>query len=292
MPRAFDHLVLGTNDLEALAHRFAGLGFQIGARNRHPWGTENRLIQLADHTFLELITVGEGSQIAPHAGRAFSFGATVAAGIARGVGLSMLALASADARADSLAFERAGLGAFDPFHFERKGQRPDGSEIHVAFTLAFAREQASPDTTFFVCQQHFPQNFWQPALQVHPNGAVALTRVTLVAENPSDHHIALAEIAGTREMRAISSGIVVPCGQASLEILTPEGFRFAYGCEAVVGQGAGFAGFTVGLRTMDGFAERLAQAGEQTLAVPGGITLPPQDGFRTAIRFERVGGVS
>ena len=53
---------------------YTRLGFQVGARNRHPWGTENRLIQFRS-SFLELITVADAGQVPPHAHGFFSFGA-------------------------------------------------------------------------------------------------------------------------------------------------------------------------------------------------------------------------
>ena len=56
--RGLDHLVLGVRDLEADAAFCEALGFTVGARNRHPWGTHNRIIQFPG-SFLELITVGE-----------------------------------------------------------------------------------------------------------------------------------------------------------------------------------------------------------------------------------------
>jgi catechol 2,3-dioxygenase-like lactoylglutathione lyase family enzyme len=42
MPRAIDHLVIAARDLEAQAAFYRRLGFQVGTRNRHPWGTENQ----------------------------------------------------------------------------------------------------------------------------------------------------------------------------------------------------------------------------------------------------------
>ena len=39
-PRPLDHLVLAVRDLDAAAAFYRALGFQVGARNRHPWGTE------------------------------------------------------------------------------------------------------------------------------------------------------------------------------------------------------------------------------------------------------------
>ena len=64
--RRIDHLVLAVHDLEAAAALYTKLGFQVGARNRHPWGTENRLVQFGS-SFIELITVGQNPEtIAPH----------------------------------------------------------------------------------------------------------------------------------------------------------------------------------------------------------------------------------
>ncbi len=237
-PRPLDHLVIGTNDLDQLAGEFEALGFRVGQRNRHPWGTENRLIQLADETFLELITVGEGAQVPPHQPGHFSFGAFVAEGIERQPGLSMMVLKSADAKADARRFATDGVGSFAPFDFARKGVKADGTEVEVAFTLAFAHTRDLAECGFFVCQQHFPENFWSPAMQQHPNGASGISRVTLVAENPSDHHVFLSAFTSSREMRATSTGISVPCGQALVEIVTPETFRFIYGMEARSGRPA------------------------------------------------------
>ena len=57
------------------------------------------------------------------------------------------------------------------FDFEREGRRPDGTPIKVAFSLAFASDPAAPDIGFFTCQHRYPENFWNPAFQVHPNTA-------------------------------------------------------------------------------------------------------------------------
>ena len=59
MPRAVDHLVIAAHDLPAQAALYRRLGFQVGARNRHPWGTENHIVQF-DGAFLELIGLGDG----------------------------------------------------------------------------------------------------------------------------------------------------------------------------------------------------------------------------------------
>src|SRR6476646_166353 len=99
MPRGLDHLVLAVRDLDAAGRTYEAMGFTVGARNRHPWGTENRIVQFPG-VFLELITVGKGAEIAPHAPGSFSFGAFVRDRLAEGEGFAMLVLESHDAAAD------------------------------------------------------------------------------------------------------------------------------------------------------------------------------------------------
>lgn len=284
--RAIDHLVLGTTDLDALGARFEALGFRIGARNRHPWGTENRIIQLGDESFLELISVGENAEIPPHQAGHFSFGAFVRDAIARAPGLSMLALKGSDAKADAAHFAHEGIGTFAPFHFGRKGKRPDGSEVEVAFTLAFAHERTMPDCGFFTCQQHFPQNFWAGAMQQHPNGTTGISRVTMVAENPSDHHVFLSSFAGSREMQANSSGIAMICGHGLFEIISEETFRFTYGVMPPAGEGPRFAGFSIAMPSAAATAAHAVKLGLDIAQCPGGFTLVSRPDFSTAIRIE------
>ena len=185
-PRSIDHLVLAVHDLEDAADCYTRMGFQVGARNRHPWGTENRLIQFRS-SFLELITVADAEQIPPHAHGFFSFGAFVADYLTKREGLVMLALDSSDATADAAQFAREGIAEFQPFFFERTGRQPDGTQTRVAFSLAFARDERLPDAAFFVCQQHYHGAFWNPLLQRHPNRADLTAGVTLDVESPEDH---------------------------------------------------------------------------------------------------------
>ena len=60
--RGIDHLVLCVNDLELCAAFYRQLGFTTTPRARHPWGTDNCLIQLAG-SFIELLAVSRPSLI-------------------------------------------------------------------------------------------------------------------------------------------------------------------------------------------------------------------------------------
>lgn len=230
-PRPLDHLVLAARDLAAQAELYRRLGFQVGARNRHPWGTENHIVQF-DGAFFELISTGgdfhRATDSDPHV---FSFAGHVADYLARREGFAMLVLRSQDAKADAAHYKHVGIGDFAPFHFERRGRKPDGSETKVAFTLAFAQSKLIPDADFFVCQQHYPENFWNPAFQQHPNGVTRIAGIVMTAENPSDHGEFLSHFSGQREMVATSMGLEIDLGGKGghIDVLTELAFRFRFG---------------------------------------------------------------
>lgn len=193
--RRIDHAVVAVRDLDAAAAVYEQLGFKVGARNRHPWGTENRLIQFRS-SFIELITVGADAAIPEHAEGRFSFGAFVRDFLRKREGMAMLALDSNDATSDAVLFARSGIGSFEPFFFERRGRRADGSETHVAFTLAFAVDARGTEAGFFVCQQHHPENFWNPSFQRHGNGALDIIAVGMSAADVSSHQSFLEAFSG------------------------------------------------------------------------------------------------
>lgn len=284
--RSLDHLVLGVRDLDAAARFYERLGFLVGARNRHPWGTENRIVQFPG-TFLELITVGEGAEPPPHRPRRFSFGAFVRAALARREGVSMAVLESHDAKADAAAFRAAGAGDFEPFSFERKGRRPDGTELRIAFTLAFARDRAAPRCGFFTCQQHAPQNFWNPAFQSHPNGATGLAAIAMLAENPTDHHIFLEAFTGQRSPQSSSLGVIAHLPRGRFELLTPRAAADLYGERSFARLAAPrFVGFAVAVKDLSALERRLVDAGIPARRVGARLVVPPAAAFGAAIAFE------
>src|SRR3954468_4008380 len=110
MPRALDHLVIAFRDLEAAAGRYRALGFQVGPRNRHPWGTENHIVQF-DGVFLELIGLGAGFAAPAPGDPVAPFAGFIAEYLERREGIAMMVLRSDDAEADRRAFAQGGLGA-------------------------------------------------------------------------------------------------------------------------------------------------------------------------------------
>jgi Glyoxalase-like domain len=255
MPRAIDHVVIPTLDLAAQATLYRRLGFQVGARNRHPWGTENHIVQF-DGAFLELIGLGEGFEAPASDPRVFSFARFVAEFLARREGLAMLVLRSSDAEADRRAFVAKGLGNFQRFDFARRAQRPDGASVDVAFSLAFASCAALPQTGFFVCQQHFPENFWSREAQVHPNGASAISGVVITHEAPGEIVEFLSGFVDAPP-KPIAGGFSV----ASIECLTPDAFSRRFGAGAPGAEGHGLAATRIAVADIAATATFLAERG-------------------------------
>ena len=125
----------------------------------------------------------------------------------------MLILNSSNAVDDARSFEAAGIGGPKVFDFAREGTKPDGTPVKLAFSLAFARDPASPNVRFAVCQHHFPENFWDPAFQTHSNGARAVPGVAMVADNPTDHHIFLKAFTGASDLNSSSIGVKARTGE-------------------------------------------------------------------------------
>jgi hypothetical protein len=289
MPRAIDHVVHASRDLAAQAEFYRKLGFALGARNHHPWGTENHIIQFADH-FIELISRGPGFRapvdLDPHT---FSFAGFVSQQLEKSEGVSMLALASQDAAADRKQFKLAGLGDFEKFHFERKGKRADGADSHVAFTLAFAHSKLMSDIGFFTCQQHFPEEFYSASLQNHANGAVGVCGVVLVAENPAAHGAFLSGVTGQRDMLATSLGIDLEVAdEQSLEILTEAAFiqKFGVGLLDRPVRSTHVGAIRIAVSDLGACAEIFEDNGVPHQVFGHRLLVPPQNAFGVALAFE------
>ncbi len=285
MSRRIDHLVIAVRDLDGAADFYRRLGFQVGARNRHPWGTENRLVQFPS-AFLELITVGEGAQILPHREGHFSFGGFVRDYLKEREGLAMLVLDSQDAKADAAFFAERSIGAFEPFHFERTGRKPDGSETKVAFSLAFAADENAPKAGFFVCQQHFPENFWNPAFQVHENGATGLAAVALAAPEPDRCKQFLMAFTGIIPTSPALHDLSFRLADAHLDVMTPDDAAENYvSVEAELDQPS-FVAFTVRVEDVLVLSRRLDAAEVPYQHVGSRLVVPASAASGVAIAFE------
>ncbi|THD70087.1 MAG: VOC family protein [Bradyrhizobium sp.] len=288
MPHGLDHIVHAVRDLDAAAEFYRRAGFTVGARNRHAWGTHNRIVQL-QNCFIEILEVAEPEKIVPHGEGSFSFGAFNRDFLASSEGFSMLILNSRDTNEDARAFEAAGIGGFRLFDFAREGERPDGRPVKLAFSLAFVRDPASPNLGFAVCQHHFPENFWDPPFQAHANGARAVPGVAMVAENPSDHHIFLKAFTGASDLHSSSIGVKARTENGDVEIMEPVSFRDQFGVSPMV-RGEGMTLNALRL-AVDDIAQAEAlhrQNGIVSRRDVGRLIVPPDVAHGATLIFETV----
>ena len=229
MARGLDHLAHAVRDLDAGAALYRSLGFTVGARNRHPWGTHNNIVQFPG-CFIELLTLAEPEKLGDD-GFSKLFGAYTGDFLKRHEGLSLLILQSEDAAADEAAFRDVGIAASDTMRFEREGKRPDGTAVKVAFSLAFAEDKLASDIHFATCQQHYPENFWNPAFQKHANSASGVAGVVAVAGEPERHRAFMQAFAGA-DATGSGDGFGMATPRGTIEVVTPKTFVARYGVAA------------------------------------------------------------
>lgn len=289
MARGLDHIVHAVRDLDAAADFYRGLGFTVSARNSHPWGTHNHIVQL-NGFFIEILGIGDAQVLtreAQQGGIARAFGAFNRDFLARGQGFSTLILESDDIQEDVAALASAGIGNSPAQSFSRQAALPDGSQATVGFSLGFARDELSPRTAFAVMQQANPDAFWNASLQDHSNTVNHVAGVVLVADNPADHHVFLTAFSGQRSLRSTSMGIAAHTPRGIIEIIEPVGFRDRFGVDVTSpDQGAVLAGLRLTAPDAQVLESRLSSAGTPFMQRPGALVIPPQAAFGATLIFE------
>ena len=282
-----DHIVFSVHDLDAAADDCARLGFTATPRAHHPWGTDNRLVQFSGANFIELVEVAHPELIQEHQPDRdppwFSFGAFNRDFLCDASGMSMMVLASTDAKADHARFRAAGLWEFERFGFERKAPQVDGTSLDVAFELAHTALPGTTHAGFFTCHNKFPENFWKPEFQRHANGATAIVEAVLVAPVPADLNQAAAAYAGS-QAAAIDGGFRVPCGDHALTILDPAAAERRFG--ELVGDGPAIRFIAMGIEigSIDA-VESLTVEGDRPQRAGGRLTITPAGLGGTILEF-------
>ncbi|MFS8038526.1 VOC family protein [Xanthobacter sp. AM11] len=286
MRRGLDHVVHLVRDLDAAGEIYDLLGFTVGSRNRHPWGTENRIVQMPGF-FIELLQIADPASIPPDGETSYSFGAFNAKFLERaGEGLSMLALEGTNPAAEKTEFDAAGFGGFDTFAFARKARRPDGQELDVGFTLAFARDPQGPDLGAFTCTQSQPDNFWSPDLQRHSNQTVGVAGVVLVTDAPARAQTFVEALAGVPLQRAVDEWFVAQTPRGSIDVMTRGLFSERFGVPAPGMEGLRLAAVRVFTTGAPQLRRALAARRMVEEAVEGIVVVPPRAALGATLVFE------
>lgn len=285
MARGLDHIVHAVSDLDAAADFYRRCGFQVGARNRHPWGTHNHIVQLPGF-FIEILTVGEPEKLGED-GLSLLFGVFNRDAIRRGDGFSMLVVESGDIDADVADYARSGIGCSPALPFSRQAKLPDGSTATVGFSLAFARDPQSPTARFAACRQQNPEAFWTTAYQRHANGASAVAGVVLVARRPGDHAQFLRDLTGSDHIDTRLAGLTLHTPRGEIEVEEPAAFGDRAGALPEGGEGMIIAGLRIAVDSLDALEHRLRGHNLPTHRAGACLVVPPQAAYGTTLIFEQ-----
>lgn len=285
--KGIDHLVLCVDDLDEAAARYGAMGFTCTPRAIHPFGTMNQLVQF-DGSFLELLTVRDPEAIPAHGDTHFSFAAFNRDFLHESEGFSMLVLDSDDARADQRRFEERGITRYDPFDFQRKARLPDGEEVAVGFSLAFAFHEAMGRAGFFVCQQSAPQHFWKREYQIHANGAQGIGDVLMLGEDPKAYADFFSAFTGVEPHALSDDEIAFRLSRGGVRMLSPRAWDVHYPAAFApdFSQGPCFAGYVVAVSDLGRAGECLDDGHIAYMRDGGRLIVAPDEAFNTMILFE------
>jgi catechol 2,3-dioxygenase-like lactoylglutathione lyase family enzyme len=170
----FDHAVIGVRDLEAARAAWRRLGFVVTPRGRHVgWGTANYCMMFGA-TYTELLGIVEPAE--PVNGLDTRL-------VTAGEGLLSLALATKDADAAHRDWLAAGLALTPPESLSRELKLSDGA-VMPRFRLLHLPKETIPGLGLFLTQHLTPDLIRQPDWLTHPNGALDLQSVTVLADDP------------------------------------------------------------------------------------------------------------
>lgn len=211
-----DHVGIVGRDLDALAAVFADLGFCLTPLARHAGGrTGNRCIMFRDGGYLELVaTVNGGTS------------ATLDRFLGRYPGIHILALGIDDTTAAAERLRRAGIDA----HADRTERSTDDSDPaapHVAFDLLTPPDP--PEGRVHLIHHLTPGAMWQARFLAHPNQAIRLEEVIMVAPVPAETAACLSVLAGRPVQPDPAGGFVLPLKSGRVRILPAESWTMLSG---------------------------------------------------------------
>ena len=218
MAHQLDHVVFNTRfETDDAAHLFEGLGFQLTPRGFHPTlGSINHLM-VFEHDYLELIGLPPGGAIVRQEL------------IDSPTGINGLVFASKDATATREDAVDRGFDAQPVQNFSRP-LVIDGAEHEASFSaVRLALDSFAAGRVYF-CQHRTPELIWRREWMAHPNGATAITELTIASGDPvatCEHYARLGDIAGDFKLTVVDAAALADRFGELAEIGADRPERFA-----------------------------------------------------------------
>lgn len=144
------------------------------------------------------------------------------AALAGYAGVHLAALAVADAGAAHRRLEAAGFPMRPLVRFQRPVDTASGPGI-AAFTVARPQRGAMAEGRIQVLTHRTEHTVWQRRWLSHPNGALGLTDLVIVAADPAEAAARFARFTG-RPPRTTAAGRSLPLDRGRIEIMTGPAF--------------------------------------------------------------------
>lgn len=170
MLQAIDHIVIVVNDLEQAAKDYEQLGFTVVPGGKHPVGSHNALIALADGSYIEIIAFYR--EAPDH--RWWD-------PLKKGERLVDFCMQTDDLKGDTLKLRAAGVEINDPVPWSRT--RPDGYELKWLLSLAQGSHRGVAP---FLIQDITPREERIPQAFDHKNRARGIETVTVAVRDLSE----------------------------------------------------------------------------------------------------------
>jgi len=259
--RPIDHVVLSLPDIELACQRFSELGFNSMPVARHNFGTENIIIPFSNGTFIEPLAIGDIDDVTEYTMKRHPFVVRDQAyryrhgGSSFAGGFSMLVFSGDDAKKDRKLFRKAGFNTGKISRVKRPG---------LNIRTAFAMDERANDCTLFVCERGDGIPEFNDQVTQHPNGALRLSRVVLVDDNPADFCHYLSVVSGQHDTIETEWGFDLLLANGQVSILSPVGLKSEYGVDLtspLLRNGPRLVTYDIVVSSLDETAMMLAEKG-------------------------------
>jgi hypothetical protein len=212
MLQGIDHIVIVVNDLEQAAKDYEQLGFTVVPGGKHPVGSHNVLISLADGSYIEIIAFYR--EALDH--RWWE-------PLQKGERLVDFCMQTDDLRGDTLKLRAAGVAINDPVPWSRT--RPDGYELKWLLSLAQGSHRGvAPFLIHDVTrrEERIPQTL------DHKNRAIGIETVTIAVGELGPVERWYDGVLGNRSTKITddklqATGVRYQIGPHNLDFLVPLG---------------------------------------------------------------------
>jgi hypothetical protein len=212
MLQGLDHIVIVVNDLEQAAIDYQQLGFTVVPGGKHPVGSHNVLISLADGSYIEIIAFCR--EAVDHRWWA---------PLQKGERLVDFCMQTDNLRGDTLKLRAAGVAINDPVPWSRT--RPDGYELKWLLSLVHGSQRGVAP---FLIQDVTPREERIPQAVDHKNRAIGIETLTIAVGDLAAVQRWYEGVLGNRSTKITddklqASGIRYTIGPHNLDFLLPLG---------------------------------------------------------------------